>query len=133
MNEIDGIELLRSIFSVIMKKAEADPIFVRDLLSALPAGAQIKLPEKRARTRAIGNVDLDKIHPVNLIRDNKEDFLLSQLKGLSLPDLKKLANNHRFPIAGVSKMKKDQLLASIMDAARNRIANKEAQGVRLAQ
>ena len=132
MPEINAIDLLRGVFDVVLRRAESDPVFALQLIEAIPGGARIIVPAKKGGSRkaesAQGNViDVNDIHPVVLMRENKEDFLRSKLQELSSDKLKLLVTIHQFQIVGKSKLKKSPLIDAIIDAARHRIANLDAQ------
>lgn len=124
--EEDGVTILRRLFDVVIRKAEADTQFAASLLAALDIKAQVVVVRKAEIQATSANTQREEVDPIGLLKADKEDFLRSRLSGLTSPQILQLARKQAYQIPNLSKMRKEQRIDAVIRFAKNRIESSEA-------
>ena len=114
-------EVLKQLFGIILREAERNEAFARDLLEALQADipARIERPKPPARKQ----FDASALHAINVLRTHGENVLRGKLEQIkALEDLRAIARFSGLVLAGDAakpKASRVQVIDGIVAAAKH--------------
>jgi hypothetical protein len=121
MTDVPAPEVLRRLFSVILREAERNEAFARKLLEALQGKMPVEAHKPKAAARKA--FDPSALHAINVLRVHGENVLRGKLEQVkAADDLRAVARFSGLVLAGDAarpKASRTQLIDGIVAAARH--------------
>jgi hypothetical protein len=128
MTEIPADELLRRIFKVVMRTAERNPAFAREIVEALAVDIEARSVEM-GKVGRLRRFDPSSLHAINVLRCHGEQVLRGKLEQIrASADLRAIARYSGLVLSGSAsgtRASRSELINGIVAAAKHYDAQRE--------